>query len=110
MLMSQPEHVISRRRFVQMVLLGGAAAVALPAAAQGDALPPLSGSDPTASALAYTEDAAAVDAKRFPQHKVGDTCLSCNFYQGKSARGACSLFPGKSVAGKGWCSAFVAKA
>lgn len=110
MLMSQPEHVISRRRFLQWVAIGSSVAAILPHVAQAEELPPLGAGDPTASALAYTEDAASVDAARFPQHKAGDICQGCNFYQGKAARGACSLFPGKSVAGKGWCSAFVAKA
>lgn len=108
--MSQPEHVISRRRFLHLIAIGGGVAAILPSVVQADELPPLGSIDPTASALAYTEDAASVDAARFPQHKAGDICLGCNFYQGKAARGACSLFPGKSVAGKGWCSAFVAKA
>lgn len=108
--MSEFEPRPSRRRFLQVLASGTAAAALSPLAAQAQDLPALSGSDPTANALAYTEDAAGVDAARFPQHKAGDTCLGCNFYQGKGIRGACSLFPGKSVAGKGWCSAFAPRA
>lgn len=107
--MSEFEPRPSRRRFLQIVAAGTAAATLSPLAVQAQDLPALSSSDPTASALAYTEDAASVDAARFPQHKASDTCLGCNFYQGKGIRGACSLFPGKSVAGKGWCSAFAAR-
>ena len=108
--MSEFQSRQSRRRFLQLLAAATATATLSPLAAQAQDLPPLSSSDPTANALAYTEDAATVDAARFPQHKPGDTCLGCNFYQGKGIRGACSLFPGKSVAGKGWCSAFAARA
>lgn len=106
--MSQPDPFIPRRRFLQTVS-AAALAAALPLQARADDLPALSLDDPTAKALGYAEDGAQVDAARFPAHKAGQDCLGCNFYQGKAARGPCSLFPGKSVAGKGWCSAFVAR-
>lgn len=106
--MSQPDSFIQRRRFLQAATAATLAA-ALPLQASAEDLPALSLDDPTAKALGYAEDAGNVDAARFPAHKAGQDCLGCNFYQGKAARGACSLFPGKSVAGKGWCSAFVAR-
>lgn len=104
--MSQPDSFTQRRRFLQAISAATVAA-ALPAAAED--IPALSIDDPTARALGYVEDGANVDAARFPAHRPGQDCLGCNFYQGKAARGPCSLFPGKSVAGKGWCSAFVAR-
>ena len=106
--MSQPDSFTQRRRFLQAVSAATVAA-ALPLSAGAEELPALSADDPTAKALGYVEDGAKADAARFPAHKAGQDCLGCNFYQGKAARGPCSLFPGKSVAGKGWCSAFVAR-
>ena len=106
--MSQPNPCGTRREFLAAVV-GVAAVAALPGIARADDLPPLAESDPTGSALGYKEDASQVDASKFPQHKPTQTCLTCNFYQGSGPRGACTLFPGKSVAGKGWCSAFAAK-
>ena len=37
---------------------------------------------------------------------------NCQVYAGKPAdpAGPCAIFPGKLVAGKGWCSAYVKKA
>ena len=83
------------------------AAAAKPAAAP--ALPHVAASDPTAIALAYTEDAAKVDAKKFPTYKSGQQCANC--LQSKGAAGdawlACNLFPGKQVNAKGWCKVYV---
>lgn len=107
--MSQPSLRGTRREFL-VAVAGFAAVAALPAAALADDLPALAESDPTASALGYKEDGAKVDAAKFPQHKPAQTCAGCSFYQGTGPRGACTLFPGKSVAGKGWCTAFAPKA
>lgn len=42
----------------------------------------------------------------------GRYCNNCALYQGdeNSEAGACGIFPGKNVAAKGWCSAWVPKA
>lgn len=93
------------RREVLRCLGGAAAALLLVPLARAD-LVPLSETDPTAQALGYRADAAEVDAARFPQHRTGQTCASCRFFQ----NGACQLFPGKQVSDRGWCSAFAAKA
>jgi hypothetical protein len=75
------------------------------AQAQGQDLPHVSPSDPTATALKYVEDAAKSpnrkDAKAF--------CHNCNFYQGKASNpwGPCQLFPGRAVAADGWCVSHV---
>jgi hypothetical protein len=106
----------SRRRFLALAGVTGAAVLVgirpEPALAQGGALPHLAESDPTAKALGYVEDASKVDKAKFPTFKPGAHCATCNFYQGKAADayGPCQIFPGKSVAGKGWCASHSPKA
>jgi hypothetical protein len=103
-------NTISRRRF--LVLAGtGVCAVAIAGRVRAEDLPKLAENDPTATALGYREDATKVDATKFPTHKAGQTCANCKFFQGtdKTATAGCQLFPGKSVASKGWCSAYNAK-
>lgn len=103
---SQP----SRRRFIKIstaalatapfanVLLSGAA----------EAAEVLSESDPTAVALGYKMDATKAP-KRTDKTSL---CSNCNLYSGKAgaADGPCSIFGGKLVNAKGWCSAWVKKA
>jgi len=69
-------------------------------------------SDPQASALGYKADSTKVDAKKYPNHANSQLCSGCQLYQGKptDAMAPCPLFAGKTVAGKGWCSAWVKKA
>lgn len=102
----------SRRRFLKAA--AGTAAVAavagiLPRVARAGSLPHLSPSDPSAKALGYVEDNTKTTNA---SHKAGDDCSNCLFYEGKAgdAWGPCKLFPGKDVAGKGWCTAHQAKA
>ena len=66
---------------------------------------------PQALALGYVADASKADAKKYPKYEAGQHCANCALYQGKpaDASGACPLFAGKLVAGKGWCSAWVKK-
>lgn len=67
--------------------------------------------DPAAAALGYKADTSTVDAAKFPQHTAEQMCHNCQLYQGGDAEaGGCAIFPGKQVAGKGWCSAWVKKA
>lgn len=67
--------------------------------------------DPSAVALGYKADTADVDAAKYPKHSADQLCSNCQLYQGGDAEsGACAIFPGKLVAGKGWCSAWVPKA
>src|SRR5260370_22131305 len=107
----------SRRSFIALagvtsaaVLVGVRPAVSL--AQGGAALPHLSESDPTAKALGYVEDASKVDKTKFPSFKPGAHCTTCNFFQGKPSDeyGPCQIFPGKAVAGKGWCASHSPKA
>jgi hypothetical protein len=104
-----------RRRFIKIsaaglavapfanALLGGTAK-----AADAKAAEKLSETDPTAAALSYK-----IDATKAPARKDKTAfCDNCNLYSGKPGApdGPCSIFGGKLVAAKGWCSAWVKKA
>jgi len=98
----------SRRTFMMTIAAGSAA---LATAAQAQAQAKLSEKDPQAVALNYVEDATKVDTKKNPRYAAGQVCANCTLYQGKATDpwGGCALFPGKQVAGKGWCSAWIKK-
>ena len=57
--------------------------------------------DAQAKALSYVHQSA----------KAGANCANCRLYTGSSSAewGPCAIFPGKRVAGAGWCSAWVSK-
>ena len=97
----------SRRRFISLVPMLGAAALAR---AQAPA-PLVDPKDPQAAALGYVADATKADKVKFPKYAAGQACSGCALYQGKAgdAAGPCPLYAGKSVAAKGWCSAWVKK-
>lgn len=105
----------SRRRFIKIAVLGAATAPVVgglamqPAAAN---LPLLAEDDATAKALGYHADTTKVDAAKYPSHKAEQNCLGCNLHGAPQADGnlPCSIFPGKAVAPKGWCAAWVKKA
>ena len=71
----------------------------------------LSVKDPAAVALGYVEDAAQVDAKKYPAYVKGSACENCLQLQGKpgDAYRPCSLFTGKVISVKGWCSGWTAE-
>lgn len=100
---------INRRR----VLLTGAmagAALALGRTAVAET-PKLAPDDPQAKALGYVEDASTVDAAQWPRMQEGQHCANCALYQGGDPDwGGCGIFPGKQVAGAGWCNAWAPKA
>lgn len=116
-----------RRRFLTLgsiavvVLAGGGQALAQTKAADKGAkgsgkaadkgAPRLSESDPQAQALGYKEDATKVDRKKFASYQPGQLCDNCQQFQGtpKDPRAPCTIFAGKSVNAKGWCSAWVKK-
>lgn len=58
--------------------------------------------DPQAKALSYVHESPNPE----------NLCTNCQLYQGPadSAWGPCAIFPGKQVAGGGWCSAWAKKA
>ena len=99
----------TRRRFMIRVVatsLAVPAAAALPARhAWAQEMPPVDESDPTAKALKYVHDATKASGRKDPTH----ICANCKLYVGAegSEWGGCNLFPSKSVAAKGWCSAWL---
>jgi High potential iron-sulfur protein len=101
----------TRRSFMMTVAATGSALAAARAGAQTPA-PVLAETDPQAVALGYKADTTKVDKTKFPQHTPAQVCSGCNFYQGKAtdAMAPCTLFAGKQVAAKGWCSAWAKKA
>jgi hypothetical protein len=100
--------LLSRRRFVKSA---GAATMAVgfgTSTLSAEELPRVNENDPTAKALNYVHDARTVDAaKRFSDRY----CNNCALYAGNADDewAKCSIFPGKVVAGRGWCSAWVQK-
>ena len=100
----------SRRQFIRIIPLAGASLVAGRTAFAADA-PMVDEKDPQAAALGYVADAAKADKAKYKNYAAGQNCTTCQLYQGKAdPAGACPLFAGKRVAGKGWCSAFAKKA
>ena len=97
---------MSRRSLIGKGLLGAAL---LPLVmtranlARGANTPLLSPSDPAATKVNYTPDAAK--AKGVPP---GNTCANCALYEGTyhSIQGPCQLFPDKQVMAAGWCSSW----
>lgn len=103
----------ARRRFIRLLGLGAGAAMfgAAGQPARAADLPKVNPKEPVAAALGYVENAANVDAKKYPQHKPEQICGNCQLFtkQPKSAYGPCTLFPGKVVAEKGWCASWIKK-
>ena len=100
----------SRRSFIQIVPLAGAAAL-LAGRAQAQAKM-VDEKEPQAVALGYVSDATKADKAKYKQYAAGQNCANCALYQGKptDAAAGCPLFAGKQVAGKAWCSAWAKKA
>ena len=100
--MNQP---LSRRQALR-TLACVAGVVVLPR--QACAAERLDVKDPAAVAAGYIENAAQVDAKKYPSYVRGSSCANCLQLQG--AAGAsyrpCDFFQGKLVAAAGWCSAW----
>jgi len=97
----------SRRIFILHSIAGVAAASLGACAFAAEARPLLREDDPEAMKFSYTADADKVDTKKFPDFKAGDRCAKCQIYEDEPNNvGGCQVFPGKLVAGGGWCSAF----
>ena len=106
---------MNKRRSILYFLPGaallGAGAASLLRHAQA-AVQKLDPREPQAVSLGYTDDTKTVDQKKYPKHTAAQTCARCQFYQtAQEANGIapCTIFGGKGVAAKGWCSAFVVK-
>lgn len=105
------EKTMTRRGFVGATAVIPVIAIfaSRQAAAQAN-LPKLDENDPVAKALMYVHDAAQVDKSKAPNFKPGQHCGNCIQFVGDSGDWRpCNAFPGKLVATKGWCSAWVAK-
>ena len=96
---------MSRRLFVKQASLSVAAAAAgLPShPARASELPKVAEDDAMAKSLNYVHDATTVDTAKRPSDRF---CYNCALFQGgeDTEWAGCSVFPGKAVAGKGWCS------
>ena len=104
------DNAITRRLFVKRAGLSVAAAASGLSAASVRAteLPKVDEGDAMAKSLNYVHDATTVDSAIRPSDRF---CYNCALYQGgEDAEWAgCSIFPGKAVAGKGWCSVWAPK-
>jgi hypothetical protein len=104
-----------RRRFLKLggsTFALGIIATILPRYSRADGVAHLSESDATTAALGYKDDAAKVDAAKYPTYRGGLLCSNCKFFTrvDPTSCAGCQLFPGKAVAAKGWCSGYNAKA
>ena len=112
--MSRPPNsrVVSRRSLVKN-LAAATAAVSILRSVKSSAadLPHLNVKDPQAVAVGYVEDAAQVDAKKYPAYVKGSSCDNCLLLQGSSGASyrPCTLFAGKLVSAAGWCSGWSAE-
>lgn len=102
--------LMSRRGFVKSA--GAATALVTtgfaPAASGNDELPRVSEDGAMAKALNYVHDAGTVDAAK----RLSDRyCNNCALFAGTGDDewAGCSVFPGKAVAGRGWCNAWAPK-
>ncbi|WP_439113237.1 high-potential iron-sulfur protein [Hydrogenophaga sp.] len=100
----------TRRVFMMQVAAGSALLGA--AAAQAQGAPLVNEKDAQAVSLGYLADTTKVDGKKYPKHAAAQKCSNCMLFTGKAGdvSGPCGIFPGKAVAGNGWCSAYVKKA
>ncbi|MEO8311866.1 MAG: high-potential iron-sulfur protein [Caldimonas sp.] len=98
----------TRRAFIRLVPLSAIGILAAEPSFAADVDP----KDPQAIALGYVADATKADKAKFPRYAAGQDCATCQLYQAKptDASGPCPLFAGKTVAAKGWCSAYAKKA
>ena len=98
----------SRRQFIQIVPVAGAALLAARTASAQDMV---GEKDAQAVALGYVADASKADKAKYKNWAAGNSCGNCALYQGKAADASavCPLFGTKKVSVKGWCSAWAKK-
>ncbi len=116
--MTKPDCPYSRRRFLTTSAKGAATIPLVSILGIGQVwaadLPRLEESDPVAMALGYVNDADATDTAKFPKRASEESktqfCDNCSQYAvTEEGWGTCAIFPGKLVAGRGWCNVWVAK-
>jgi len=73
--------------------------------------PHLDVKDSAAMAVGYLENASDIDPKKYPAYVKGTSCENCLLLQGTSGPHyrPCTLFPGKVVSVRGWCSGWTAE-
>jgi hypothetical protein len=103
-----------KRRVILLTISSVAAtsAAGIPLFAFG-ALQKLDPKDPQAVSLGYVDETTMVDKTKFPKHDNTQMCSGCQFYQTAQEAGAiapCTIFGGKAVSAKGWCSSWVKRA
>ena len=105
---------LKRRKILKQSLFGLTAVVAATIVAPNvyaEELPELTEDDPMAMGLGYKKDTTTVDAAKYPNHAADQDCANCSLYTSKSdTLGTCTIFGGKQVSAKGWCSAHAKKA
>jgi len=108
--MSHESSSASRRRFFRITAVSLASAPFATALMSGTAhaVDTVKESDPMAVALGYVADATK-STKRTDKTAF---CSTCSLYSGKAGApdGPCTIFQGKLVSAKGWCTAWVKKA
>jgi high potential iron-sulfur protein len=103
---------VNRRSLIKQFLIGlNGAALFSAQRSSGADLAHLDVKDPAAVSRGYVEDAGRVDQKKYPGFATGASCENCLLLQGTAGPDyrPCDLFPGKSVAVKGWCSGWSAE-
>lgn len=103
---------IARRKFIQLSAVAAAGYLAQSGReAWADDLPHLTADDPMAMAMKYTDDASSVDPASRANPAADQNCSGCALVLGNDgdAWRPCQIFPGKSVAAKGWCSVWAPK-
>ena len=116
--MTKPHSGVSRRRFIATSAKGAAMIPLVSILGHGRTwaadLPKLDEADPTAMALGYVHDANDTDTAKFPKRATDegktqfcDNCLQ--YVETEPGWGTCAIFPGKLVAGPGWCNVWVAQ-
>ena len=99
----------TRRSFLKLAPAALGACALAPRILAAEA--PVEESDPAAAALGYKKDAAAVDTKKYPQFKSGNSCANCALFTGKAGEtaGPCMALANRPVAAKGWCMVWAQK-
>lgn len=105
---------LKRRNILKKSLFGltaVAAASVISFEAYADELPDVTEDDPMAMGLGYKIDTATVDAAKYTSHAADQDCANCSLYTSTSdTAGTCTIFAGKQVSAKGWCTAYAKKA
>jgi len=94
---------LNRRQFITTtaVITAASPLLLLSGPVKAADAPELDVSDPQAKALSYTHESPS----------PANICANCQLFSAAAdvAWGPCAIFPGKQVAGAGWCSAWTKK-